>query len=245
MSSMSIKSIDKIAVIGAGWLGGQVSDYLNSLGLDVLRTNTTSKSTDNHSKVLRFPTDDYSSVSEASTFIVNIPPSKIEEKDFQDFRNFFKDKRFIFISSTSVFDKSQGEVNEQTAPKPSSERGKKNLRLEEIFKDDCIIRCGGLIGPNRHPVKSLVNKSIEGGHYINLIHSEDVIQIIKLSLEKNYKGIIHASFPSSMTKKEYYQKYAQKYDLVSPKFLHSENCGLKINSVVLEDWNYKYRNDLF
>ncbi len=242
---MSIKSIDKIAVIGSGWLGSQVYDYLSMLGLDVLKTNTSNKTTDHNSRIFSFPTDDYSPVSEARTFIVNIPPSKIEEDDIKKFRNYFKDRDFIFISSTSVFDKTQGIVNENTVPTPTSERGKKNLRLEEIFKNDCIIRCGGLIGPNRHPVKSLANKSIEGGHYINLIHSEDVIQIIKLALEKKFRGIIHASYPTNMTKKEYYQEYARRNNLDAPQFLESKNCGLKVDSVILQELNYQYQSDLF
>lgn len=242
MSSMNIKSIDKIAVIGAGWLGNQIYESLTKLGKDVLRTNTTNKL---NSRVLKFPTDNYKNVEDAKIFIVNIPPSKIEESDFQKFREYFKDRTFIFISSTSVFDRNQGTVDERTLPTPQSERGKKNLRLESIFNSDCIIRCGGLIGPDRHPVKSLVNKSIEGGHYINLIHSDDVIEIIRLVLEKDYKGVIHASYPSNMTKKQYYEKYATKYNLEAPNFLPSENNGLKIDSEILKKWKYQYKNDLF
>ena len=235
---------NKIAIIGMGWLGEQIYSSLKEAGESVFGTRT-KESTDTHSVVLSFPTNNYSSVEKANTFIICIPPSKVNSEDFINFREYFKDKNFIFISTSSVFDKSQGQVNELTPPLPTTARGKRNLGFENIFSKDCIIRCSGLIGPRRHPINSLAGKYLDPSNYLNLIHSNDIIKIIKIVLKSNFKGIIHASYQTDMTKKEYYVEYAKRYDLTPPLFTSSKNKSLKVNSKVLDQWNYQFENNLF
>jgi hypothetical protein len=52
--------------------------------------------------------------------------------------------------------------------------------LKSLFSQLTILRLGGLIGYNRHPGKFLSGKKgIKGkNHFINLIHRDDIIQII-------------------------------------------------------------------
>ncbi|MDO1499384.1 hypothetical protein Q2T40_03905 [Winogradskyella maritima] len=69
-------------------------------------------------------------------------------------------EKIVFVSSTSVYGEIHGEVDEDTPPNPSTESGKQLTEAEKIFKDvknfeTTIIRFGGLIGPDRHPVTML------------------------------------------------------------------------------------------
>src|SRR5690606_7224253 len=91
-------------------------------------------------------------------------------------------KSVLFVSSTSVFGDNQGIVDENTTPIPDSFSGKDLLKTEELFNSNAnfkttIIRFGGLIGEDRHPVNYLSGKTnLKGGNApVNLIHRNDCI----------------------------------------------------------------------
>jgi nucleoside-diphosphate-sugar epimerase len=90
----------------------------------------------------------------------------------------------LFISSTSVYNDVDAFVTEETIARPATESGKQLLETEQLLQSNInfkttILRFGGLIGEDRHPVKFLaVAKSRKSNAPINLIHQEDCIGII-------------------------------------------------------------------
>jgi len=140
-----------------------------------------------------------------------------------------KTKKVIFVSSTSVYGDINAEVTEETIPKPSTESGKQLLASENLFKitpelQTTIIRFGGLIGPDRHPINMLSGRKglNNGNHPVNLIHLNDCISIISSVIKQNWWGeIFNAVYPSHPPKKKYYSQEAVKRGLILPQYVQN------------------------
>jgi nucleoside-diphosphate-sugar epimerase len=117
-------------------------------------------------------------------------------------------------------------VTEATLPNPETESGIQLLESERILKQNpffetTVLRFGGLIGADRHPIRFLSGrKDIENPEApINLIHQEDCIGIIQKIIEKNYWGeTLNAVTPFHPSRKEYYVEKAIESNLVLPEF---------------------------
>jgi nucleoside-diphosphate-sugar epimerase len=150
-------------------------------------------------------------------------------------------EKVIFVSSTSVYSDaiSIDLITEKTIPNPDTESGKQLLEAEKILQNNSnfkttIIRFGGLIGEDRHPIKFLAGReNLENPDGpINLIHQLDCIGILEGILEKNCFGeIFNAVAPFHPSRKVYYSKKAQELNLPLPKFDESKpSVGKTISS---------------
>lgn len=172
---------------------------------------------------------------DVETLVVNIPPKLRggnKEDYVQKMRRLHQQlnkgmvKKLIFVSSTSVYGDVEGEVNEATFPRPNTESGRQLLTAESIFLADpklntTVIRFGGLIGPDRHPARMLSGKKglTNGNEYINLIHLDDCIRIIKSVIEEQWPDdILNGVFPFHPTKENYYMDSCNKMDLQPPDY---------------------------
>lgn len=236
-----------IAVFGCGWLGLPLAKSLVKQGF-AINGSTTSKEkmglleeneispflidlTD-----INFVNDVQNLLQNATILIVNIPP----RMKIGDPSSYFKKmevlhhctkqssvSKVIFVSSTSVYGNFNGVVTEQTVPEPVSEGAKQLLDTEQLFLSDTslqasIIRFGGLIGSDRHPVNHLAKKEevTNGNHPVNLIHRSDCIGIIQLIIAKEYWGeIFNAVYPHHPSKALYYTAIAKEKGLKPPKFI--------------------------
>ncbi|WP_294964260.1 SDR family oxidoreductase [uncultured Flavobacterium sp.] len=160
-------------------------------------------------------------------------------------------KSVLFVSSTSVYGDDNGFITEETNPNPETESGKQlllaeNLLLENLNFTTTILRFGGLIGEDRHPVKFLAGKeNIENPDApVNLIHQNDCIGIIEAILSQSkWKEIFNAVAPYHPTRAEYYTQKAAQKNLPLPKFsLQQSNIKKVISSEKIESiLDYKFR----
>ncbi|NJM78923.1 MAG: SDR family NAD(P)-dependent oxidoreductase [Flavobacterium sp.] len=111
-------------------------------------------------------------------------------------------KKVLFVSSTSVYSDvfPIEEFTEETPTNPDTESGKQLVEVEELLLGNpnfntIILRFGGLIGEDRHPIKYLAGKeNVDNPDgFINFIHQEDCIGIIKAIIEK---GLRQAQYDS-------------------------------------------------
>lgn len=127
----------------------------------------------------------------------------------------------ISVSSTSVYGDAQGTVTEETIPEPTSESGKQLLESEQLFKNQdkikaTIVRFGGLIGPDRHPIHMLTKKKhlTDGTAPVNLIHLNDCIRILEAIIKEEQWGeTFNAVHPNHPAKQHYYTEKAKSEDL--------------------------------
>ncbi|WP_298151412.1 NAD(P)H-binding protein [Flavobacterium sp.] len=161
----------------------------------------------------------------------------------------------IFISSTSVYADGESIVTEETLAMPLTESGKQLLAAENLLlsKDflTTIIRFGGLIGNDRHPVFHLAGKTdLENPKSpINLIHLSDCIGIIDLILKKQPgKIVFNAVAPFHPSREMYYQMKASALHLEKPIFkTDSEQSGKLILSdklITLLDYQFKVTGEI-
>lgn len=142
-------------------------------------------------------------------------------------------KNVLFVSSTSVYGDKNGIITEETIPNPETESGKQLLLSEAILQKNenfktTILRFGGLIGEDRHPVKFLSGKeNLENPHApVNLIHQKDCILIIEQIINQSkWNDVFNAVAPFHPTRQEYYTQKAQEQNLILPKF-SSENSNI-------------------
>lgn len=263
-----------IGVLGCGWLGFPLAVTLVSKGHMVYGTSTSNQKlkTLSDAKIKPFQMaisetsitgDILKFLNDLEILIVNIPPKlrgKCKEnyvKKVQLLHTAVKKtkiKKVLFISSTSVYGSIDGPVDEDTKPTPDTTSGIQILAAEQVFALDTelnttVIRFGGLIGPDRHPVTILSGRSglKNGNAPINLIHLNDCISIITAVIEKSWwNELFNGVYPNHPKKREYYSYEAQKRGLQTPDFkLDTPIKGKVIRSKRLLDVkNFKFTTSL-
>ncbi len=245
--------------MGCGWLGLPLAKYLVANSYSVHGTTTSNEKLLLLGKEDIVPHqitlssnaiggDIQSLLSQIDILIINIPP-KLRSGNSESFYEKVKlvyieikkssVSHIIFISSTAVYGEIKGEVTEDCMPKPITESGKQLFAAEQLFKKDdelpsTVIRFGGLIGPDRHPVTMLSKRQnlVNGYDPINLIHLNDCIHMISTIIKNDYWGeIFNGVYPFHPTKKEFYIKEALKMGLPPPDY--SKSLPSKLNKVIV------------
>lgn len=235
-----------IGILGCGWLGFPLAQKYTEDRYNVLGTTTSPKKmevlkSEGITPFLITVSEDgidgdiEGFLKDIDILVINIPPGlrrAPRENYVKKMSHLHKaikkasGRSVIFISSSSVYGDNQGRVDEDTLPRPTSESGKQLLASEKIFREDpdlnaAIIRFGGLIGPDRHPINQLSGKKglSNGRDSINLIHLNDCIGLITTIITNNHKNIlINGVYPLHPTKKEYYTSEANKKGRIPPEY---------------------------
>lgn len=248
-----------IGIIGCGWLGFPLAKSLIQAGYNVHGSTTNKDKLDALEKegikpflVILGEESVSGSLAEflvqVDILIINIPPrlrGNYKENYVLKMNLLHNEigkssvKKIVFVSSTSVYGTVEGEVTEETFPMPVTESGRQLVEAEKIFKNDksiqtTILRFGGLIGPNRHPITMLSGKKglSDGNVPVNLIHLDDCIHLIKTVLENNWwDQIFNGVYPDHPLKRDYYYQMADKNMLPRPQYLKPEST--KSGKIVL------------
>ncbi|MBS7787604.1 SDR family oxidoreductase [Flavobacterium sp. CYK-55] len=235
-----------ISVLGCGWLGRPLAHRLLLEGYHVHGATTSEgKLTALEAESIipflikieaqKITGDWVGFTRKTDVLMVNIPPSmrrQLPAEFVQSMKNLCAliekstIEQVIFVSSTSVFQDQAKVFSEEDKPKPDTENGQALLEVEEMFfkipsVKTTVIRFGGLIGSDRHPVKFLSGrldvpapKSV-----VNLIHLDDCIEIILMIIQQNISGeILHGVAPFHPTREQYYTQKAIELHLPLPMF---------------------------
>lgn len=269
----------KISILGCGWLGLPLAKKLIEKGHSVNGSTTSEnklsvlKDSGINPFLVTLEMEGVSQsiidfLEESEILIIDIPPklrtanADSEKKIFvEKIRNLIPFiekstiKKVLFVSSTSVYSDENDFVTEETKPNPETESGRQLLLSEKILQENqhfetTILRFGGLIGENRHPVKFLAGKeNLENPDApINLIHQSDCIYIIEEIIEQSkWNEVFNAVAPFHPTRKEYYRQKAIEMNLSLPQF-SSKESGLKkvISSEKIETFlNFQFHPDQY
>ena len=250
---------EKITIIGGGWLGVQLAEALYEDGY------TIAISSRDPEKRLFFENNKWKSLSitfsdtsvninplvETDVLIIGLPPTGFTNYPLMIsslLSAFSTTTRVIFLSSTGVYANSSGRVSEESAliqehPLVVAE----NIILHA--SNWCILRLGGLIGPKRHPIHSLIKKVAplnNGDSPVNLVHSHDVIQAIKMIVnQKVNEKIFTICNPEHPSRHDYYglaARYFYDKDLTFNKGIP----GKYVDGSAIENWGtYKYTSSIY
>ncbi|MGA8853481.1 MAG: SDR family NAD(P)-dependent oxidoreductase [Christiangramia sp.] len=262
----------KISILGCGWLGMELGKRLRKenhevrgsvTGMDRMVEVRSAGIVPYTIKLFEkgIQGDIRSFLSGTNLLIVNVPPGLRKNPDI----NFVKKMRklipyieksyvqkVIFTSTTSVYEDTENfPVYDETSNTDNSNNTSIQLRNAELLflNNDSfnasVLRFGGLIGPNRHPINHLAGKSgIKNPDApVNLVHQEDCIAVIRELMQKpKDNSVWNVVFPEYPSRKEYYSKIATDREMDIPEFDHSEvSKGKKISSEKLrKELNFKF-----
>lgn len=260
-----------ISILGCGWLGLPLAKSLLEKGFSVKGSTTSAEKInllENHGiQVFQISLSEEKIIGEIKLFlenseilIIDIPP-KLRGNSKENFvakiHNlipFIENatiEKVLFVSSTSVYADDNSTVNETTKPQPDTESGKQLLETEMILQNNknfntTVVRFGGLIGENRHPIHFLTGRQHVENPYasINLIHQTDCIGIIESIIDKDCFGeIFNAVAPFHPSRKDYYTQKATEFGLAIPEFdTNIPSVGKSINSIKVDSLlNYTFR----
>lgn len=264
--------MQKISILGCGWLGLPLAKKFVETDFIVKGSTTSLEKLSQLEELGIIPfiislteekiegsINDFLENSEI--LIINIPPKlrsgstenfvfKIEK--LVPFIEQSSVKKVLFVSSTSVYGDQDRVITEEIIPKPNTESGKQLLEVEKLLQTNLdfkttILRFGGLIGQNRHPVKHLAGKeNLENPEApINFIHQKDCIEVISLIIRNEVWGeVFNAVAPFHPTRKEYYSQKAREMNLPIPHFKEDKFLSEKIISSDKINVFLKYNFDL-
>lgn len=229
---------NSICLIGCGWLGLPLAKYLKEAGHEVSVTTSTDRQTELLDLGIRSEILDLSlsprllqSHLNADVIIYTIPPLDIQYvRDYLE--QLPKDKKIIFTSSTSVYSKNSGLINEEKDLDEKTSQSPVLVKTESFlsskFKNITILRLGGLYGLKRHPLYFLQGrKNISGpNEYLHLVHLDDCIQAISQVLNLNqWAEIFNIVSDLRIRKKEYYHFMAEKMKLTPPEYTNESTLS--------------------
>tara|TARA_B110000977_G_scaffold37_1_gene122 strand:- start:1098 stop:1928 length:831 start_codon:yes stop_codon:yes gene_type:complete len=246
-----------IAILGCGWLGLPLAEHLLTIGHQV-KGSTTSEDKLNVLKsknimpfLLQISEDgisgDLTFFDSVDVLIIAIPP-KLRSNPNRKF-NFviehckeaclnYKIKEVVFISSTSVYGSKSRVINEESSLLPETNAGKQLALCERILTQGdkfstTVLRMGGLIGGQRHPIYQLSKKDYVNNPKgsINLIHLTDCILIIsKLLNHPITKNVYNCVTPYHPSREKYYTKMARIMNCKVPLFKAFDESDRQISS---------------
>lgn len=245
----------QISILGCGWLGFPLAKNLLANKFQVKGSTTSEeklsvlKTAGIEPFLISLSEDkidgnvnDFLNASEI--LIIDIPPKlrKAASESFvgkiQNLIPFIEQasvKNVIFISSTSVYGEENSVVTEESPTNPDTESGKQLVVCENMLQNNShfkatVVRFGGLIGEDRHPIYSLAGKkNLENGNKpINFIDQQDCIGILLKIIETNsWNETFNAVAPFHPDRKSYYTQKAIEFKLVPPEFLKDNSSGGK------------------
>ncbi|MFM7467637.1 MAG: NAD(P)-binding domain-containing protein [Crocinitomicaceae bacterium] len=247
----------RILLIGAGWLGKQITETLIKNGYEVAISSRSKEKLkafcENCTKICVsfdqgkciFSED----ISQYEQVIICLPPIPAYADSIQSIANKLSpDTKIIFTSSTGIYEESAEIIDENSKIKHDHIL----WQVEKIIrnrKSYSILRLGGLIGPGRHPVKHLLTKPyLDGGkNVVNLIHSFDICSaILHVLNDTKLQSTYNLVSPHHPSRGDYYTEAAK--ELAEKKlvvdYILSENKQVDGSKIVKElGFNYSTRLD--
>lgn len=253
----------RVAIIGLGWLGLPLAQYLQAKGWQVKGSKRTvlSAADIQAQGIACYPFKLGEKTAQAEllrtdALIINLPPSpELLSNYVSGIKTLILDalkqgiQHLVFVSSTAVFPQQDGDFDEQSETHASSAATQALIELETWLKTltiDCdIVRPAGLFGENRHPVTHLAGKqNLANPHQpVNLVHRNDVIRAIALLLAKPAgMRLYHLSAPSHPTRKTYYTAVAKQLGLALPHFIDEAHSLKRIikGDKICQELGFRY-----
>ena len=140
-------------------------------------------------------------------------------------------KRFIHVSSTSVYCPTDGEwVTEDMPTEPKEDSGRVVLDAERLLPNGIILRFAGIYGPGRLLRKqALMNGEPLVGDcekWLNLIHVDDGVDAILAAEAKAEPGtVFNIADGSPVSRRDFYSLWAKLLGAPEAKFDHRAEPG--------------------
>ncbi len=236
----------RIGILGCGWLGLPLGRYLVECGYSV---NGSTRQEDKLPVIREAGIQAFQialhpglegrrlkAFFDVDTLVITLPPGRRNAVTTQSFSTRVQNvataarnagvKQLLFTSSTSVYGDRNGRISETDSLKPGTPSALALAEAEYFLQHrsglpSTILRLGGLVGPDRHPGRWLAGKTDlpQGNQVVNLVHLEDVIEIIaKIIADAPSSAIYNLCTDEHPTRSMFYTTAARALELAPPVF---------------------------
>ncbi len=231
----------KISIFGSGWLGKALAEELEKTYFVQVsvRSRLSFDTLELPNKYLLNADNDYFSKDfyETDVLIVAIPPRGAYIETLRKVIAYLDERtQVILCSSTSVYTQTEGDISEKeseyiTTPSLMLEAERV---VQKLWPQTLILRLGGLMGYERIAGKYSAGKVLPHDTYVNYIHRDDVVNIIRLCIEEKIEArCYNVVAPDHSSKKEIYEVNAKKFGFKATTFESDEIRGKKVSSARL------------
>ena len=226
-----------ITVVGGGWLGIPLSQYLTSIGYQVFTSKTTPEGTaELEQQGLSSFVCDLNLGHDQLNDQLNAEPSEIVIGCFppgfrrgaghnyvSQWQNLIQAaqqnavQRVVMVSSTTVYPSIAKEMVEEDASFAIAQRDElfsdnaiTMLKAEQALIDSglsyAIVRCSGLVGPDRHPSRFAARlKQVSEQAPANMLELKDAIGAVSYMALTTQNTVVNATTPNTVSKAQFYQ----------------------------------------
>ncbi len=185
----------RIAIIGAGWVGSKLAEYLSGKNHHVIATTTTPEkilalqkvATEVH--LLDFARNpDFSVLESVDLAIFSMPISRSSwQEGFEKLETKFP--KTLLFSSTGIYPKDKNTYTEKDTANLRSDILQAEHLVRNKYPQTNILRLGGLMGGNRNLRNIYKNRQPENpAKAANYIHYEDILAVAELFINSEVKG---------------------------------------------------------
>ena len=231
----------RISVLGGGWLGLPLAQYLQAQGYEVAVSRTTATGVAEVRQLglaafeLALTAETAlpdSSFWRAPTLLITVPPQrdKSEGEQLAQFAQLIERARYsgvqqvLYISSTSVYADDEPLATEESVPAPTKPGGIMVRQLEQLLQQEAafrttVLRFGGLIGYDRLPdsAAAIQRRSRATDTPMNVIHRDDCVRIIhEIVRQRAWGEVFNACADAHPTRRDYYAAAARARGFVLP-----------------------------
>jgi len=248
-----------ISILGCGWLGKALAAALIKDGAHVRGSARTHEKALQLSQLgiesfqltllPNLQGENIDAFFQSDTLVISLSPDRNREDMKAFFLNQISEivkaarhwsvREVIFISSTSVYPARPQVLTEIDAVQPNSASGKallaaENFLLTQTAFQTAVVRFGGLLGYDRHPLRSQRSGGFrrDPNQPLNVIHRDDAIRaILEIQRQAKWGEVFNACCPCHPLRREYYTKAFRLCGLSAPTFPNeNETDVLKIVS---------------
>ena len=264
-----------VGILGCGWLGTPLATSLLEKGYEIRGTTTREDKCYALEELgiqafqiylsqtgVKGPAGSF--LKGLNCLVVDIPPGLRNQPDtdfvlrIQHLEKAVNDAgipRVLFVSSTSVFGTGQGIVTEDSTPEPETNSGQQMLQAEALLlsntsRQTVVLRLGGLLGPDRHPVHHLSGREFtSGGNLpVNLIRLGDALGALQhLVGDPEASGVYHGVYPEYPSRRDYYSSEARLFKIPPPIFKDNPGAvtGKQVRPEKLLKAGFRFSQSIF
>jgi nucleoside-diphosphate-sugar epimerase len=206
-------------------------------------------------------------IEDFDALIITIAPTKkasFEEtylETSQVITNAIKERKkplyLLYTSSTSVYGDQEGKITDERAlRKPASENAKilceaedRYLSASSKYNDVCVLRLGGIYGPNRTLDSRALKMSKKefpgnGNEFTNNIHLNDITKAIEYCLSKKITGTFNLVNNAHPPRKDLYDYLCDQLEVSPPIWKDStEGSNAFVSNSNIKDEGFILQNN--
>lgn len=167
-------------------------------------------------------------------------------------------EKLVMISSTTVYPNLPSDMREESASlalaqnHPNfSENAQIMLKAEQSVIDSgisyAILRCSGLIGPDRHPARFAMRlKQVSRKAPANMLHQTDAVAAAKFALDNLDNQIVNVTTPNTVSKAEFYQAAIIKsgVDIALPPVTEDSDKRILADKLISLGYQFRFNSTL-